>query len=291
MEGAAVERDRVLERYAEAVLALRVGLSAAAARLEAAERRVAATASAERATSQAWEAARAGFRTGGPLAPWINAHERRRMAIEAHVAACAERARAALEARRFAGPRPGSPGGDRPRGGGAAMSQVQPDVDLSALARPENVSAASEAEQAAHRRSAGAAAGLRGRAGVDAHGSLPSGSRGDRRAAAPAERRAVRVSRVGGRRGPGLGVDRARPLPSPRHRARGRDRGGTPGPGVGSGDRGAGRGAARRRRGAHRAGRGGRGARDPEGGARAGRRAPGHRPRAARRGAGRDRGA
>ena len=72
--------------------------------------RVAATASAERATAQAWEAARAGFRSGGPLAPWINAHERRRMAIEAHVAACAERARAGLEARRFAGPRPVPPG-------------------------------------------------------------------------------------------------------------------------------------------------------------------------------------
>lgn len=110
MEGAAVERDRVLERYAEAVLALRVGLRAAVTRLDAAERRVAATASAARATAQAWEAARAGFRTGGPLAPWVNAHERRRMAIEAHVAACAERARAALEARRFAGPRPGGPG-------------------------------------------------------------------------------------------------------------------------------------------------------------------------------------
>lgn len=109
MEAAAVERDRVLERYAEAVLALRVGLDAAAARLAAAEQRVVATASAERATAQAWEAARSGFRTGGPLAPWIDAHERRRMAIELHVAARAERARAALEARRLAGPRAGVP--------------------------------------------------------------------------------------------------------------------------------------------------------------------------------------
>lgn len=107
MEAAAVERDRALERYAEAVLALRIGLDAAGTRLEAAERRVAAASSAERATAQAWDAARSVFRAGGPLAPWINAHERRRMAMEAHVAARAERARAELEARRVAGPRPG----------------------------------------------------------------------------------------------------------------------------------------------------------------------------------------
>ena len=44
MEAAAVERDRALERYAEAVLALRIGLDAAATRLEAAERRVVAAA-------------------------------------------------------------------------------------------------------------------------------------------------------------------------------------------------------------------------------------------------------
>lgn len=107
MEAAAVERDRVLERYAEAVLALRIGLDAAVSRLEAAERRVVAAAAAERATAHAWEAARARFRAGGPLAPWIDAHERRRMAVEVHVAARAERARSALEARRVAGPRPG----------------------------------------------------------------------------------------------------------------------------------------------------------------------------------------
>lgn len=105
VEAAVIERDRALERYAEAVLALRADLAASAGRAAAAEGQLAAAIEAERATAAAWKATRAGFRNGRvDVAQWISVQERRRMSIDALVAAKGMRARAALDARRAAGP-------------------------------------------------------------------------------------------------------------------------------------------------------------------------------------------
>lgn len=105
LEAAAIVRDRSLESYAEAVLALRIDLEEANALMMVAESRAQAAADVSRAAAAAWSAARAGFHNGRTdIGTWAGALESRRKSLNLALEASAARARAALVGRNVRGP-------------------------------------------------------------------------------------------------------------------------------------------------------------------------------------------
>ncbi len=109
LEAAAVERDRVVERYEETLLELSVAFASALERHAAAQDRLAAAREVDAASTAAWAATRAAFRASRADAmAWREALQRRLGALNLVVDAAEEVARTALDVERAAGPQGGA---------------------------------------------------------------------------------------------------------------------------------------------------------------------------------------